>query len=257
MSDSPVEDRGSGVAIPGREGKSVLRSFGFAWEGISYVLKTERHMRVHVVMMTLVLIGAWGVGVTPYELLHLLAAFALVLIMEMVNTAIERVVDLTVQTYDPAAKVAKDVAAGAVLIAAAYSIAVWIIGVANSERFWQIISLLPEGSARPHLGAVQAVLIGAILMGVLITWLKMRTRRGTFWRGGVVSGHSALGFLIATSIVIMTRNAAIACLALALALLVSQSRIQARIHSPAEVLTGALLGILVAIVVFLPMPFGG
>ncbi len=238
-----------------RETKSVARSFKFAWDGLSYVLKTERHMRFHVAIMTLVLLAACGFGVTAYELLHLLTAFALVLITEMINTAVERAIDISVKQYDPSAKIAKDVAAGAVLLASAYAVAVGTIGIATSETFWNVIHRLPEGTVRPHLGVIQGVLIGGILLAVLITWLKVRTGRGSFWRGGVVSGHTALGFLISTSLVIITQDLAIACLALALALLVSQSRIQSRIHSPGEVILGALLGTVMAIILFMPFPF--
>lgn len=255
----PVPDGGDRrhVSPTPREEKSVLRSFRFAWEGVAFVFNTQRHMRVHVLIMSLVLAAAWGLGVTTYELLHLLTAFALVLITEMVNTAVEQTIDLSVKTYDPRAKVAKDVAAGAVLIATAYAVAVWAIGVATSETFWAVIRYLPAAPPAPHMGPVQAVMIGAILLAVFITWLKRRTGRGTFWRGGIVSGHTALGFMVATSITIITHNAAVACLALALALLVSQSRIQARIHSPLEVFLGGILGIVVGVVIFLPINTGG
>lgn len=257
MREPPAKgDDEKGAGLP-RDTKSVLRSFRFAWEGLSFVFNTQRHMRVHVLIMSLVLVAAWGLGVNTYELLHLLSAFALVLITEMINTAVEQTVDLTVDTYDPRAKVAKDVAAGAVLIATAYAVAVGSLGIATSETFWRVIERLPEGPPKPQLGILQAVLIGAILLAVLITWLKQRTGRGTFWRGGVVSGHTALGFMVATSIVIITRSAAVACLALALALLVSQSRIQSRIHSPLEVVVGGVLGIIVGIVIFLRVGVGG
>ncbi|MBP8954162.1 MAG: diacylglycerol kinase [Armatimonadetes bacterium] len=240
-----------------REYKSVWRSFRFAWDGLSYVLRTEKHMQFHVTIMSLVLMAAAGFGVNPYELLHLMTAFALVLITEMINTALERTIDLTVKTYDPSAKIAKDVAAGAVLLAAAYAVAVGIIGITTSETFWRVIRSLPESMATPHLGVVQGVLIGSILLGVIIAWLKAKTQSGTFWKGGVVSGHTALAFLIGTSLVIMTRNLSVACLVLAMALLVSQSRVQAKIHSMQEVVIGAALGTIMAIIIFFPFPSNG
>jgi diacylglycerol kinase (ATP) len=252
---SPDLSQTPGAQTP-KVNKSVLRSFRYAWEGVCFVFNTQRHMRVHVLMIGLVLSAAWGLGVTVYELLHLLTAFAMVLITEMINTAIEQTVDLSVNTYDPRAKVAKDVAAGAVMIAAAYAVMVAALGISTSERFWTVISALPQAPPRPHMGALQAVVIGLILMAIFIVWVKRRTGRGTLWRGGIVSGHAALGFMIATSIVVLTRNTAVACLALALAVLISQSRVQARIHSPLEVVLGGLLGIIVGVVVFLPVDFG-
>ncbi len=237
--------------------KSVLRSFGYAWDGLAFVLRTERHMRFHVTFMTLILVAAALFGVEPYELLHLLTAFALVLITEMINTTIERTVDLSVKTYDPRAKIAKDVAAGAVLLASAYAVAVGTIGIATSDTFWRVIHHFPQTAHRPHLGVMQGVLIGGLLCAIIIAWIKARTKSGTFLRGGVVSGHTALAFLIATSLVIMTQNMAVACLALALAMLVSQSRVQAQIHSLREVFLGAVLGTLMAIIIFFPFPPNG
>ncbi len=251
----PVSDESPGpqgsTPTP-RRSKSVLRSFRFAWEGLSFVFNTQRHMRVHVYIVTLLLIAAWGLEVTTYELLHLLTAFALVLITEMINTAIEQTIDLTVKTYDPRAKVAKDVAAGAVMIAAAYAVAVGTIGIASSETFWDAIHRIPHAHPDPQVGPVQTVLIGSILVAIIITWIKRRTSGRSLWGTGIISGHTALGFLVATGITIITRNPAITCLALALALLVAQSRVQSRIHSPLEVVFGGVLGIAVGVVVFLP-----
>ena len=90
-----------------------------------------------------------------------------------------------------------------------------------------------------------------LALGLIIGYLKYRTRSGVFWRGGVVSGHTALGFLIATAIAIITRDLAATLLAVALAVLISQSRLQARIHSPMEVILGALMGIIIAVLLFL------
>jgi len=245
----PGREEGHTAPSP-RKSKSVLRSFRFAWEGLSFVFNTQRHMRVHVLTMSLILVAALGLKVTTYELLHLLSAFALVLITEMINTAVEQTIDLTVKGYDPRAKVAKDVAAGAVMVAAAYAVAVGSLGVATSETLHNAILNCGKLPPQPHFGVLQAVLIGAILLAVSITWLKRRSGRGTFWRGGIVSGHAALGFMIATSITVATRDSSVACLALALALLVSQSRIQARIHSPIEVVLGGILGIAVGVSIF-------
>lgn len=234
-----------------RDRKSVLRSFNFAWEGLAFCFATQRHMRVHFAIMGLVLVGAWGLRVTEDELLSLLLAMVLVLITEMINTGIEYTIDLYTTGYDPRAKVAKDVAAGAVLLAALYSIIVFVFVFANNPQLQRAFTHMPARTQVSPPGLVQLVILGILFLSVLITWVKKSTRRGTLWRGGMISGHTAFGFLIATAIAIVTRDLAIAALALSLALLVSQSRIQARIHSPQEVLIGGILGIIVAFVLFL------
>jgi diacylglycerol kinase (ATP) len=251
LSETPEEDRQAAGPAVMRDRKSVLRSFNFAWEGLTFCFSTQRHMRVHFSIMGLVLLGAWGLRVTQGELLQLLTAMVLVLIAEMVNTAMEYAIDLSTDGYDPRAKVAKDVAAGAVLLAAAYSVTVAILVFANNPRLGEIIRRVPAQRVWPPVSVIQLVVMGLLLLSILITYVKRATRRGTLWRGGMISGHTAFGFLIATTIAIVTRDLAVTALALALALLVSQSRIQARIHSPVEVLIGGVLGIIVAFVLFM------
>jgi len=234
-----------------RDRKSVLRSFHFAWEGLAFCFATQRHMRVHFAIMALVLLAAWGLRVSQVELLHLLLAMVLVLVSEMVNTALEYTIDLYTDGYDARAKVAKDVAAGAVLLAAVYSLVVGTIVFASNPRLAEILLHVPPHLSTPRVGVVQIVVLGIVMLSIIITWIKRATGQGTLLRGGAISGHAAFGFLIATSIAIVTRNLAVTALALALALLVSQSRIQARIHTPTEVLVGGILGIIVAFVLFM------
>lgn len=251
LSGTPEEPRPNAGPVITPDRKSVLRSFTFAWEGLTFCFATQRHMRVHFAIMALVLLAAWGLRVNQDELLQLLTAMVVVLIAEMINTAVEYAIDLSTAGYDPRAKVAKDVAAGAVLLAAVYSVAVGILIFANNPRLGQIMHNLPAQRDWPTVSVIQLVAIGLLLLSVLITYVKKATRRGTLWRGGMISGHTAFGFLMATAIAIVTHDLAVTALALALALLVSQSRIQARIHSPSEVLIGGILGIIVAFVLFM------
>lgn len=233
------------------ERKSVVRSFRYAWDGVIFVFVTQRHMRVHAFIIALVLFGAWGLGVSGLELLHLFSAMALVLIAEMLNTVVEMIVDLIVDSYNPQAKTIKDIAAGAVLIASVYALAVASVVFFTNPRLREVFAQMPYPPRPTQVAAIPLVLTGAGMVLVLIAWLKYRTRRGAFWRGGVVSGHTALGFMFATSIWIMTRDLAVTALALALAVLISQSRLQARIHSLLEILIGALIGIVIALLIFL------
>ena len=103
------------------EGNAFLRSFVYAFEGIFYTLRTQRNMRVHF-GIGLVAVGlALWLGLTPGEWAALLVMMALVFCLEMVNTVVESLVDLVTDRYHPLAKVAKDVAAGAVLVAAIFA----------------------------------------------------------------------------------------------------------------------------------------
>lgn len=104
---------------------NLLVSFRYAWEGVKYAFLSQRNFRIHTLMTVIAL----GLGVcfhvTGVEMALIALTCALVLVLELLNTAIESVVDLTVkQTYHELAKVAKDCAAGAVLIASLASLVV-------------------------------------------------------------------------------------------------------------------------------------
>ncbi len=97
---------------------NLLTSFNYAFDGIVHALRYERNMWIHFGIAALVLIAGLFFALTRLEVIALLVAISFVLITEMFNTAIEHVVDLVTDEDDPRARVAKDVAAGAVLLAA-------------------------------------------------------------------------------------------------------------------------------------------
>ena len=104
-----------------------LRSFGYAFEGIYYTLRTQRNMRVHLgIGLVAAALGLW-LGLSFTEWAVLLVMMALVYTLEMLNTVVESLVDLATDRYHPLAKVAKDVAAGAVLVAAIFAVGVGLV----------------------------------------------------------------------------------------------------------------------------------
>ncbi|HHZ06633.1 MAG TPA: diacylglycerol kinase family protein [Clostridiales bacterium] len=108
-----------------------FKSFKYALRGILYTIINERNMRVHLVVATYVLIFASFFSLSPQSLGILVLTISAVIALEMVNTAIERVCNIYTTSYHPMIKVAKDVAAGAVLVAAIGAVAVGVI------IFWQ------------------------------------------------------------------------------------------------------------------------
>src|SRR2546421_5911937 len=107
-----------------RRPPSIIESFNYAFEGIIHVLRTQRNMRIHFVIAAVVLILGLASNVSRIELIALLLAIAFVLIAEMLNTAIEGAIDVATTSFDPMAKLAKDIAAGAVLIASVNAVAI-------------------------------------------------------------------------------------------------------------------------------------
>ncbi|MGC9318262.1 MAG: diacylglycerol kinase [Armatimonadota bacterium] len=247
MSDRPQDDQ-----QPERPWKrrSTLDSFHHAFDGLYYVFRTQHNLRIQSVMAAMVLLAGWGLGVTNAELLHLLVAMVLVLTAEVFNTAIEGLIDLEIEHWNEIAKVVKDVAAAAVLICSIYALLAGVMIFATNENVLRLVHWPPELPTRPHLGPLQIVLVGMLLLAVLIVWIKRATGWRSFLTGGVISGHTALGFLIAASIAMVTRSPSVSALALALALLLAQSRLQAGIHKLSEVAVGALVGILLSLLLF-------
>jgi diacylglycerol kinase (ATP) len=108
---------------PGRAG-TLARSFRYAFAGLGYVARTQRNFRIHLAAGTLAAILGLVAGLSTPEWAVLATLITLVLAAEMTNTVVEAIVDLASPTYHPLAKVAKDVAAGAVLLTAIGAIVV-------------------------------------------------------------------------------------------------------------------------------------
>lgn len=98
-----------------------IKGFAYAFKGISYTFKTQINFRFHCAAALIVLLSGWYVQLNQTEWLWILAAIALVMISELVNTAIEAIVDLISPEVHPKAGQAKDSAAAAVLLAAIFA----------------------------------------------------------------------------------------------------------------------------------------
>jgi diacylglycerol kinase (ATP) len=108
-----------------RVATSIGVSFKYAAAGVTYAYNTQRNFRIHCVMGTLAIVIGALLQLSSVEMAVICITSGLVLTLELLNTAIESVVDLTVgQTYHDLAKIAKDCAAGAVLISAFASVLV-------------------------------------------------------------------------------------------------------------------------------------
>jgi diacylglycerol kinase (ATP) len=108
-----------------RVATNLLVSFGYAWQGVAYAFRTQRNFRIHVVVGSLAVGLAIALHLVRVELAVIILTCGVVLTLELINTALESVVDLTVQqTYHELAKIAKDCAAAAVLISALISVSV-------------------------------------------------------------------------------------------------------------------------------------
>jgi diacylglycerol kinase (ATP) len=232
-----------------RRTPSIFESFNNAFEGVIHVLRTQRNMRIHFLIAAAVLVVAVAVGVRRFELIALLLSIAFVLISEMINTAIEHTVDVATTTFDPMAKLAKDIAAGAVLIASVNAVAVGYLVFADriGDRSTRVLDRVRDVP-------ITLTLIALVLTIIVVISTKALTGRGTPLRGGLPSGHAALafaGWMAATYAVSdSSHQFLISSLTLIMALLVAQTRVESGVHSALEVAYGGALGALVTLVVF-------
>jgi diacylglycerol kinase (ATP) len=231
-----------------RRPPSIIESFNFAIEGLIHVLRTQRNMRIHFAVAVLVIVLAVVVGVSRIELIALLISIAFVLIAEMINTAIEGAIDAATTSFDPMAKLAKDIAAGAVLIAALNAVAVGYLVFAGkaADKSARVLDRIRDAPA-------EITLIALVLTVFVVIATKAWTGRGTPLRGGLPSGHAALafaGWMAATYIVGDSHRFVVSALTFIMALLVAQTRVESGIHSALEVAYGGALGALVTLSVF-------
>jgi diacylglycerol kinase (ATP) len=209
-------------------------------------------MRFHFVMLALVLLSGILLGLKPGDMLTLLFCISLVIITEMINTAIEAIVDMVTQSYHPMAKLAKDVAAGAVLLASANALIAGILIFFGDQRIEKIRGVSFEYATNVTVVFVVGILV--LTLTVIMSKLVVgRTNKGLL-HGGVISGHSAIGFFLAMTIVFSAGNGFIAILAVLLALIIAQSRVEAGVHSIQEVIYGAVIAIFLTSAVYWIMP---
>ncbi|MBO8164101.1 MAG: diacylglycerol kinase family protein [Brevibacillus sp.] len=112
--------------------------------GIVHALKTQRNMRIHVLAALLVLLAAWWLEIPRSDVLLVFFAIGLVITMELMNTAVEAVVDLVTSEWREQAKMAKDTAAGAVLLAAmtAVVIGIWVFGLPLADKLAHLLKVI-------------------------------------------------------------------------------------------------------------------
>jgi diacylglycerol kinase (ATP) len=232
-----------------RRAPSLIESFNYAFEGIIHVLRTQRNMRIHFSVALAVLIAGLAVDVSRLELIALLLAIAFVLIAEMLNTALEAAIDVATTSFDPMAKLAKDIAAGAVLIATVNAIAIGYLVFSGqvANRSERVLDKLRDAPAK-------LTLISLVVVIFVVIATKAISGRGTPLRGGLPSGHAAIafaGWMAATYVLSDAEHRfLISSLTFIMALLVAQTRVEAGVHSTLEVAYGGVLGALITLVLF-------
>ncbi len=226
--------------------KNPFNGFKYAIEGVVHVFRTQRHMKFHFLTMVLVLLISLVFKLQREEILILMFTITLVLVAEMFNTALEAITDLVTTSYHPLAKFAKDIAAGAVLLTTLNALVVGTLLFFGGGK-WHLLSKQVKIKSPDPL---TIALVGMVLMISAILIWKVSGGKGSLLHGGVVSGHTAIGFFFAITIFYLSGRLAAAIVAFLMAILIAQSRVEARIHTVKEVIMGAILGSGVTVLIY-------
>ena len=234
---------------PKKGQQGVGRSFQHAYQGIVAAVRTQRNLRFHFLAALGVLIAGLILGVSALEMAVLVLTICFIFVVEMLNTALEFVVDLVTKEYQPLAKLAKDISAGAVLVSSVGAVLAGLLVLADDLEPLFAGGL---GSVSRLPGELTLVSLGVVALAVVLGKALSRSP-GAFY-GGMPSGHAAVafaGWVAASFTAAGGRYASVVSLiSLLMALLVCQSRVEGGVHNLYQVATGAAIGSLAAVAIF-------
>lgn len=225
--------------------KKTLDSFNNAINGIIDTVRTERNMKIHLIASLGVLVACFCFDITKDEFLILAITITMVITAEIINTSIEAAIDMTTNYYHPLAKVAKNAAAGAVLITAINALVVGYVIFSDKLAHLSYTLVAKVKNSEPY-----TILIVLVIVCIATIIVKAIFGEGTPLKGGMPSGHSALAFSIATTISLITEEPICVMLSFLMAFITAQSRVDSEVHSIIEVIVGAAFGILLTLLIF-------
>lgn len=226
-----------------KQSNGFIDSWVNAFNGIIYATTTQGNIRKQLLIAVVVMLVSLLFNLTRAEFLCLMFTVILIILAEMFNTAIETVVDLYTDLYHPKAKIAKDVAAGGVVITAvnALIVAYFLFFDKVSDIGLNFIRNLANSP-------VHMAFIGIFLIIILIVSLKAAstTNKHKLLKNGFApSGQAAMAFGATTIIWLSTTNIVVLTLSFVMAILVCVTRIESKKKTLGEIIFGALTGIAV------------
>lgn len=231
---------------------NFFEAWGNATNGIIYSATTQRNIRIQLVLAVIVMVLSLFYGLNTAEFLCLLFAVFMVIFAELINTAIETVVDLFVDVYHPKAKISKDVAAGAVVLAACNALVVGYFIFFKEENLKAISDSIFNNMVKSpmHLAFV-AIMLVVIAVISMKAGCSKKTERGELVKEGfVTSGQSAIAFAALTAIWLNSKDIVTFTLALILSILVVENRVGSNARTKAEIVFGACMGVLIVLLIY-------
>lgn len=228
--------------------KNFIDAWKNAINGIIYATTTQGNIKKQLLIAVFVVIISLFFDLTKAEFLIFMFTIILIIFAEMVNTAIETVVDLYTDLYHPKAKIAKDVGAGAVVIAAinALIVAYFLFFEKISNIGIEFIDNIANSPIHLAFVGILLTVIAAVTLKAAVTSTKHKFIKEKF----MPSGQTAIAFAALTIIWLTTRNVVIFTLSLLLALIIAINRYENGKRTKSEIIVGACVGILVVILLY-------
>lgn len=230
------------------ENKSFINAWENAFKGIIYAVTTQGNIQKQLVIAVIVMLLSLFFNLTRAEFLCLMFTVILIIVAEMLNTAIETVVDLYTDLYHPKAKIAKDVGAGAVVISAinALIVAYFLFFDKIADIGLNFIKNIAESPVHLAFIGVFITIIIIVALKAASTTNKHKLIKNNF----MPSGQAGIAFAANTIIWISTDNIVILTLSLVMAILVSESRIETGKRTLKEVIIGGMAGTAVTLLIY-------
>lgn len=235
-----------------KEKKLKNDSFIEAWEnafnGIIYAVTTQGNIKKQLVIAIIVMVMSLFFNLTRAEFLCLMFTVILIIIAEMINTAIETVVDLYTDLYHPKAKIAKDVGAGAVVIAAINALIVgyFLFFDKIADIGLNFVRNIAESPTHLAFVGIFITIILVVALKAASTTNKHKLIKNNF----MPSGATAIAFAANTIIWISTDNIVVLTLSLVMAILIGESRVETKKRTLKEVIVGGITGMTVALLIY-------
>lgn len=228
------------------------RNFLDAWinaiNGIIYATTTQGNVKKQLIIIVVTLLFSLFFNLTKVEFLCLLFSVVLIIITEMINTGIETAVDLYTDLYHPKAKIAKDVGAGAVVIASINAV------VVSYFLFFDKIAIVGETVLEsliktPEHLAFTTVALTLIAM-IALKATNIITKKRNITRRFRPSGIAAISFMATTILWFITKNMIVFTLAILLAILACGCRVESKARTWGEIFFGGFIGFSIAMVMY-------
>lgn len=219
----------------------LLHSFRFALEGLKYTIVSQRNMRIHFTAALLVLMLSLYLPLSKTEVLILFMTITLVLFAELLNTSVEKIIDLITAEYHPVAKIVKDVTAGAVLLTAGLAV---IVGISifypylNAGFFY----FFDSPSHIPRIGLAAIIVFNFFFTVLLKGWLHLLGKAK--WEPSMVI---SIAFCVSILIVEIIGNLIVSLLVFLLLSMLAALYLRLNPHRM-PIIIGALIGTAVSII---------